>query len=273
MSSPRGITAAEARAEAALLDDAERARAQIRQTTAVYPDMTMDDAYSVQAAWQSLMLTRGERVVGHKIGLTSRAMQQSMNITTPDSGFLTDRMMYEAGAEISAGAFLDGRLEVELAFILGHDLKSADVTIDAVLDATEYVTPAVELIAARTFRTDPATGRTRTVIDTIADNAACGAVVLGGKAIAPRSVDLRWVGALAYRNDSLEESGLAAAVLNHPANGIVWLVRRYVELGMILEAGQIVLAGSFTRPIPIAAGDRFAFDFGPHGDFAVTFAP
>jgi len=234
--------------------------------------MTIEDAYNVQARWQQLKLARGERVVGHKIGLTSRAMQQAMNISTPDSGFLTDRMMYQPDDQIQAGAFLDGRLEVELAFVLGRDLKVPDVTVEDVLNATEYVTPAVELIAARTFRTDPTTGRTRTVVDTIADNAACGAVIVGGDHIAPHAVDLRWIGALAYRNESLEESGLAAAVLDHPANGIVWLVRRYAEFGLALEAGQLVLAGSFTRPIPIAAGDRFTFDFGTHGSFDVNFA-
>jgi len=257
-------------AEAQLLDQAEALRSQCRQSTSVYPDMTMDDAYSVQAAWQRIKAGRGEHVVGHKIGLTSRAMQQAMNITTPDSGFLTNKMMFEADCTLGAAAYLDGRLEVELAFVLGSDLASADTTIDEVLAATDYVVPALELIAARTPRVD-IDGRTRNVYDTIADNAANGAVITGGQKVGPGDIDLRWVGAILYRNGIPEETGLAAGVLDHPANGIVWLAKRYASIGKRLEAGQLVLTGSFTRPVAIAAGDTFGADYGPLGTFEVTF--
>ena len=141
--------------------------------------------------------------------------------------------------------------------------------MDDVLDATDHVTGAVELIAARSFRTDPETGRTRTVVDTIADNAADAGIVTGGSPVAPRGLDLRWVGAIAYRNGAVEETGLAAAVLDHPANGVVWLARRYAEQGLSLRAGQVVLAGSFTRPMAATPGDDFRFDFGPLGSFTV----
>jgi 2-oxo-hept-3-ene-1,7-dioate hydratase len=133
------------------------------------------------------------------------------------------------------------------------------------------VTPAVELIAARSFRRDPETGRTRTVVDTIADNAANAGIVCGGDPVGARDVDLRWIAAIGHRNGVVEETGVAAGVLDHPANGVVWLARRYAEQGLSLRAGQIVLAGSFTRPIDIRPGDHFRFDYGPLGFFELEF--
>ncbi len=263
------LTDEEIRAEAELLDAAERERRQVRQTTTAYPHMTIDEAYRVQAAWLEIRLARGEQVIGHKIGLTSRAMQQAMNIDTPDSGVLTNAMAFSPGEPIAVADFCDLRLEVELAFVLSDDLSGTDLAIDDVLDATDFVTAAVELIASRTPRTDPATGRTRGVIDTIADNAANAGIVTGGHPVGSRDADLRWVGAIAYRNGVAEETGLAAGVLDHPANGIVWLARRYTEQGMSLRAGDVILSGSFTRPMAVAPGDEFRFDFGPLGAFAI----
>ena len=266
------VTDDQVRAEAALLDRAEIDSEQVRQTTSVYPEMTIDDAYRVQAAWLDRKLARGETLIGHKIGLTSRAMQQAMDITTPDSGFLTDAMVFEPDSELAAVDFCDPKLEVELAFVLASDLAGTDLSVDDVLDATGYVTPAVELIAARSHRRDPDTGRTRTVVDTIADNAADAGIVCGGERVEPRDLDLRWIGALAARNGVVEETGLAAGVLGHPALGIVWLARRYGEQGLSLEAGQTILAGSFTRPIDIRPGDEFGFDYGPLGEFNLGFS-
>lgn len=263
---------AQVAAEVKLLDEAERTGKQLRQSTAVHPDMTIDDAYRVQAAWLERKLARGERLIGHKIGLTSRAMQQAMSITTPDSGFLTEAMVFSPDSELKVDQFCDPKIEVELAFVLATDLSGRDLDIDDVLDATEYITPAVELIAARSYRRDPDTGRTRTVVDTIADNAADAGIVCGGRRLEPRELDLRWVGGLASRNDVIEETGLAAAVLGHPARGIVWLARRYAEQGLALEAGQTILAGSFTRPIDVRAGDDFTFDYGDLGSFGLRFS-
>ena len=178
-------------AEAALLDEAERTRTQIRQTTSVYPAMTMDDAYAIQNAWLDIKVERGAAVVGHKIGLTSRAMQTAMKIDTPDSGFLTADMVFGPNTTIDAARFTDPKLEIELAFVLATDLVGTDLTIDDVLDATEYVTPSIELIAARSFRVDTETGRTRTVLDTISDNAADAGIVCGGHPVGPRELDLR----------------------------------------------------------------------------------
>jgi len=260
-----------AAAEAALLDRAEIDATQMRQTTGEYRDLTIDDAYVIQAAWEEIKLARGEVLVGHKIGLTSRAMQASMNITTPDSGFLTDRMVFEPDTRLVAADFCDPKLEIELAFVLNTDLAGDDLSADDILDATEYVVPAIELIAARSFRRDPDSGRTRTVVDTIADNAANAGIIMGGTKVAPRDIDLRWVSALGSRNGVIEETGVAAGVLGHPAMGIAWLARRYHEQGLTLEKGQIILAGSFTRPIDIRAGDDFHFDYGPLGTFSLGF--
>ncbi len=265
------LSDAEVQAEAELLDRAEQVASQVRQTTSVHPDLTIDDAYRIQRAWLQLRLDRGETLVGHKIGLTSRAMQAAMSISTPDSGFLTDAMVIQPGDTLRAADYCDPKAEVELAFVLARDLTGADLTVDAVLDATDHVTPAVELIAARSYRRDPETGRTRTVCDTIADNAADAGIAWGGRRIGPRELDLRWVGAIASRNGAVEETGLAAGVLDHPANGIVWLARRYAEQGLALEAGQVILAGSFTRPIDVRAGDHFGFDFGELGAFELRF--
>jgi 2-oxo-hept-3-ene-1,7-dioate hydratase len=258
-------------AEAALLDRAEQTTTQVRPVTEAHPDATIDDAYRIQAAWLELQRNRGERIVGHKIGLTSRAMQAAMAIDTPDSGFLTESMVFEPGTSIEAARFCDPKLEVELAFVLSDDLGGADLSVDDVLDATDRVVPAIELIDARSWRRNPETGRPRTVIDTISDNAADAGIICGGQAIGPRDRDLRWVGALGYRNGTVEETGLAAGVLDHPANGIVWLARRYAEQGLSLEAGQTILAGSFTRPIDVRAGDEFRFDYGPLGSFDLSF--
>jgi 2-oxo-hept-3-ene-1,7-dioate hydratase len=257
--------------EAAILDEAEASATQVRQTTEVYPEMDIDDAYAIQAAWRTLRVERGERIVGHKIGLTSRAMQAAMNITTPDSGFITDRMVFAPDTQLRASEFCDPKLEIELAFTLATDLTGSDLTVDDVLAATDFVQPAVELIAARSYRRDPESGRTRTVLDTISDNAADAGIVSGGRRVGPHEVDLRWIGALGYRNGVIEETGVAAGVLDHPALGIVWLAKRYAETGQQLEAGQTILAGSFTRPIDIRSGDEFHFDYGPLGSFELAF--
>ena len=266
------ITPEIARAEALLLDEAEQTGVQIRPVTNEHVDLTIQDAYTIQAEWREIKLARGEQIVGHKIGLTSRAMQEAMQIDTPDSGFLTNEMVFEPDSTLNAASFCDPLVEIELAFTLASDLSGSALTIDDVLDATEFVQPAVELIAARSFRADPITGRRRTVVDTISDNAANGGIISGGKQIAPSEIDLAWVHAIGTRNGIVEETGVAAGVLGHPAKGIAWLAKRYGETGQTLKAGQVILAGSFTRPIRVSAGDEFTFDYGPLGAFNLFFS-
>jgi 2-oxo-hept-3-ene-1,7-dioate hydratase len=249
-----------------------RQRAQaIGQPTLTYPDMTVDDAYAVQRAWIDAELAAGRRVVGHKIGLTSRAMQAQMQIGEPDYGTLLDDMVIADGADLEVHRYIAPRIEVEVAFVLGRRLEGPDITVFDVLSATEYVTPALELIDARSHRVDPASGRPRTVCDTVADNAANSGIVTGGRPMRPLDVDLRWVGALLSCNGVVEETGLAAGVLNHPANGVAWLARTFSSHGVALEPGQVILAGSFTRAIPARAGDTIQADFGPLGTLGVHF--
>ena len=253
------------------LDAAERTRVPIRQLSQSHPEMDIRDGYRVQRAWVSLKRARGARVMGHKIGLTSRAMQQSVGIDEPDYGVLFDDMFYEDSAKVPHGRFIRPRMEVELAFILGRPLAGPDVSLYDVLEATAWVRPAVEIIDSRMHMTDPQTGATRKVVDTISDNAANAALVLGGRPVRPTEFDLRWVSALLYQNGVIEESGVAAAVLNHPANGVAWLARRLAPWGESLAAGETILSGSFTRPVFIAPGDTFQIDYGPLGAICCQF--
>ncbi len=257
---------------AARLDEAERTRTQISQFSLEFPEMTLEDGYAVSRAWVARKRAAGRRVIGHKIGLTSRAMQRSSNVTEPDFGTLLDDMLFTAGQDIPVTNFIEPRVEVELAFILKAPLQGPAVTIFDVLSATDYVTPALEIIDARIERLDRKTGVTRKVFDTISDNAANGGIVLGGRPVRPDAVDLRWVSALLYRNAVIEESGVAAAVLNHPAMGVAWLANKIATHGERLEAGQIVLAGSFTAPVFAKPGDIFHADYGPLGAIPVRFA-
>jgi 2-oxo-hept-3-ene-1,7-dioate hydratase len=252
------------------LYDAEKAREQIPALTLSY-DMDMEDAYAVQKAWVGRKISEGAEVIGYKIGLTSRAMQMAVSIDEPDYGVLLDDMVFPNGGRIRAGDFTDPRIEVEFAFMLKKRLFGEDVSLDEVLDATDYVTPALELIAARSYRTDPETGYTRKVYDTIADNAANAGIILGDQRVAPDEVDLPWCGALLHLNGDVEETGLAAGVLGHPGHGISWICRRFAPHGIALEPGQILLSGSFTRPVPVKAGDQIHADYGPLGEISVEF--
>lgn len=256
---------------AARLDEAETSRRQIRQFSLEHPEITIEDAYAIQRAWVARKLERGRKLKGHKIGLTSRAMQRSSNITEPDYGALLDDMFFPEGSDIPAARFIVPRVEVELAFVLKRRLGGPDCTLFDVLEATDYVVPAIEIIDARIHQVDPETKVTRKVFDTIADNAANAGVVLGGRPVRPMDVDIRWVSALLYRNGVIEESGVAAAVLNHPAHGPAWLARKLHPFGVALEPGQIILGGSFTAPIPASAGDVFQADYGPLGQIAFRF--
>ena len=251
---------------------AEETRIPIRQLSVQYPEMTVEDAYAVQRALVDRKIAGGRQLRGRKIGLTSRAMQQSVSIGEPDFGALFDDMFFESGGVVPRRRFIWPRLEVELAFVLGETLCGPGCTAFDVLRATEFVTPALEILDARIQMTDPDTGHLRTIVDTIADNASDAAVVVGGRAVKPLDVDLRWVSALLYRNGVIEESGVAAAVLNHPANGVAWLANKLASYGVALESGLVIMAGSFTRAVPADAGDVFHADYGPLGAVTCRFS-
>jgi 2-oxo-hept-3-ene-1,7-dioate hydratase len=233
--------------------------------------MTIEDGYAIQRAWLALRLAEGRVVKGRKIGLTSRAMQQASQIDEPDFAPLMDDMFFASGTDIPFGRFIAPRVEVELAFVLGKPLKGPGATLFDVLSATDYVTPAIEIIDARIEQFDRESKAPRKVFDTISDFAANAGIVLGGRPVKPTEVDLRWVGALLHKNGVIEETGLAAGVLNHPANGVAWLANKLAPHDEQLNAGDIVLAGSFTRPTTAQAGDNFHVDYGPLGSVAFRF--
>ncbi len=259
-------------AAARRLDEAERTRRQVRMISLDHPGMALADAYRVQAAWIALKVAAGRKVVGHKIGLTSKAMQHALGIGEPDLGVLLDDMVFADGGTVPTGRFIGLRVEAELAFVMRSPLRGPGCTIFDVLDAAGYVTPALEILDTRIFRTDPETGAARTVLDTISDNAANAGIVVGGRPFRPHDHDMRWIAAICSKNGAVEETGVAAGVLNHPANGVAWLVNKLAPLGQGLEPGQVVLSGSFIRPIEAGLGDTIQADYGPFGTVSCYFA-
>ena len=269
--SAASLSEEEIAAFAAELDQAEQSRQQIRQFTVRRPGMSIADGYRISKRWVDLKLASGRKVFGHKIGLTSRAMQQAAGITEPDYGTLLDDMVFEQGSDVPFDRFITPKVEVELAFVLGKRIEGPGGTIFDVLKATEYVIPAVEIIDSRTFPVDPETGARRKVQDTISDNAANAGIIVGGWPMRPDKIDMRWVSALLSRNGVIEETGVAAGVLNNPANGVAWLANRLAPWDQTLEAGEVVLGGSFTRPVEVRRGDVFNADFGQLGVIGFRF--
>ncbi|WP_417683723.1 2-oxo-hept-4-ene-1,7-dioate hydratase [Roseibium sp.] len=265
------LSQAEISAAAEALHQAEAAGAQIGLLSVRHPDMTMDDAYAVQKALTKRKISEGRKIIGWKIGLTSKAMQQALSIDIPDSGMLFDDMLFENGATIPAGRFIQPRIEAEIAFVMRHDLPVEALTRQTVLDATDYVVPSLEILDTRIMRKDPKTGTSRTIVDTIADNAANAGLVLGKDRIDPRSTDLRWIGAIVTKNGEVEETGLGGGVLNDPVESVLWLARRMASYGQRIEAGQIILSGSFIRPVECPAGADITADFGAHGSVTCKF--
>jgi len=253
------------------LYDARKSRTPLRHFSKRFPEMTVEDGYAIQRAWVALEIADGRTIKGRKIGLTSRAMQLSSQIDEPDYAPLMDDMFFAQGSDIAFSRFIAPRVEVELAFILGKPLRGPDVTLFDVLAATEYVTPAIEIIDSRIEQFDRETKAMRKVYDTISDFAANAGIVTGGRPVRPHDVDLRWVGAMLYKNGVIEETGLAAGVLNHPATGVAWLANKIAPYDEQLDAGDVVLAGSFTRPTTAAAGDNIHVDYGPLGSVAFRF--
>ncbi|MBS7808833.1 2-oxo-hept-4-ene-1,7-dioate hydratase [Variovorax sp. PCZ-1] len=263
------------------LEQAENTRTQVEHFSKRHPSMTMEDGYRINRAWMKIKAAQGRQVIGHKIGLTSRAMQISSNIDEPDYGTLLDTMRYTCkGGEvlqIPHKNFIAPRVEVELAFILKRELRGPNTSVQDVMAATDYVTPAVEIIDARIEQFDRHTKTPRKVFDTISDNAANAGIVLGDPLTDSRyrmnaeTVDLPWVGAICRYNGVVEETGLAAGVQGHPAVGIAWLANKLAPWGEHLAVGEIVLAGSFTKPVPAKVGDVFDVDYGVHGKLQFKF--
>ena len=258
------MTQEERFAAADVLEKAERDRVQATQLSITWPHIDFDDAYAISAEGARRKVANGARIIGHKVGLTSKAMQRSSMIDEPDYGYLFDTQMIADGGKARHDAYRLPRVEVELAFIMGQRLTGPGVTLPDVLRATEYVVPAIEIVDARLKDT-------RKIYDTISDNGAGAGLVLGGRPVKPLDVDLRWVGGIMSRNGEVEETGLAAGVLGHPAMGVAWLANKLGSHGVSLEPGHIVLAGSFTRVVFARKGDTLNADFGPLGALAIQF--
>src|SRR5262245_24166468 len=258
------LSDADRKKAADILMDAEKARKQATQLSITWPNITIDDSYAISTEVAKRKIAAGAKLIGHKVGLTSKAMQRSSQIDEPDYGHLFDDMMTAYVANIPHANFCRPRVEIELAFILGKQLKGPGIGLPEVLRATEYVVPAIEIVDARIVNP-------RKIFDTVADNGAAAGIVVGGRPIKPGELDLRWVGGIMYRNSEIEETGLAAGVLGHPALGVAWLANRLGQNGVTLEAGHLVLAGSFTRVVFAQKGDTLHGDFGPLGGVAVQF--
>ena len=253
------------------LNQAEETKIQMDLLSLRYPKMTMDDAYAIQEAWIYKKLSIGQKIIGWKIGLTSKAMQYALNIDTPDSGILTDKMHFENNSVIPKGYFIQPRIEAEIAFVMKSSIYG-NVTRDEVIAATDYVSPSLEILDTRILRSDPKTGKSRIIFDTISDNAANAGVILGDEKHKVEDIDLRKVGAVVTRNGEVEETGLGAGVLNDPIMGIVWLAQRMAIYEKKIEPGQIILSGSFIRAIEAPSGSNIIGDFFDFGSVGCTFA-
>jgi 2-oxo-hept-3-ene-1,7-dioate hydratase len=246
------------------LMQAERTRKQATQLSVTFPNISFEDAYAISTEVAKRRIAAGEKLIGHKVGLTSKAMQASSQIDEPDYGYLFENMMVADGAKVPHENYCAPRVEIELAFVLGKPLKGPGIGLTDVLRATEYVVPAIEIVDARMVNP-------RKIFDTISDNGAAAGIVVGGRPVGPMDIDLRWVGGLMYRNSEIEETGVAAGVLGHPAMGVAWLANKLGSLGTPLEAGHLVLAGSFTRVVWAQKGDTIRADFGSLGSISLQF--
>lgn len=235
----------------------------IEQITNTYKNLTLDDAYEIQLINVEKKLKEGNVITGKKIGLTSKAMQESLGVDTPDFGILYDSMEIKDNL-VRKKDILQPRVEGELAFILKEDLKD-EATIEDVYAATDYVVPALEIVGSRIKDWK------LTLIDTVADNASCGMYLLSDVKIDPREVDLKEIGMTLSKNGEVINSGTGAAVLGDPANAVLWLAKSLGIYGVTLNAGDIILAGALSAAIPAVSGDEFSCDYGKFGILSVRF--
>lgn len=263
---PNDVTTA-----AQMLFEADRTGVQCGLISSAFPDAKLEDAYRIQNTLIDMHYAAGRSRIGWKIGLTSRAMQQALGITTPDSGVLLDNMLFQSGDTVGKDRFIQPRIEAEIAFEMGADISGAGHSREDVIAATAHVTPCLEILDTRIRRADPKTGKARIITDTVSDNAANAGIVIGDKTHAFDAHDLRWVGAIVARDGVVEETGLGAGVLNDPVTGIIWLLDRLAQFGKGLQAGEVVLSGSFIRPVEAPAGSTFTADFGAFGQVDLNF--
>jgi 2-keto-4-pentenoate hydratase len=250
---------------AADLAQAERSRVPIAPLTSAYRDIDVVDAYEIQLINIRQRVAEGARVLGHKVGLSSLAMQQMMGVDEPDYGHLLDEMQVFEDTPVQAGRYLYPRVEVEVGFILAADLPGAGCTEDDVLAATEALVPSIELIDTRI------TDWKIALCDTIADNASSAGFVLGEARVSPADVDVKAIDAVLTRNGEVVAEGRSDAVLGNPVTAVAWLSRKVESFGVRLRKGDIVLPGSCTRAIDVHAGDEFVADFAGLGSVGLSF--
>jgi 2-keto-4-pentenoate hydratase len=250
---------------AADLAQAERSREPIAPLTAAYPDIDVVDAYEIQLINIRQRVAEGARVLGHKVGLSSKAMQQMMGVDEPDYGHLLDEMQVFEDTRVKAGRYLYPRVEVEVGFILAEDLPGVGCTEDDVLAATEALVPSIELIDTRI------TDWKIALCDTIADNASSAGFVLGQARVSPADIDVKAIDAVLTRNGEVIAEGRSDAVLGNPVTAVAWLSRKVESFGVRLRKGDIVLPGSCTRAIDARAGDEFVADFTGLGSVRLSF--
>jgi 2-keto-4-pentenoate hydratase len=250
---------------AAELAQAERSRESIAPLTSAYPDIDVVDAYEIQLINIRQRVAEGARVLGHKVGLSSLAMQQMMGVDEPDYGHLLDEMQVFADVPVTAGRYLYPRVEVEVGFILAADLPGADCTEDDVLAATEALVPSIELIDTRI------TDWKIALCDTIADNASSAGFVLGKARVSPADVDVKAIDAVLTRNGEVIAEGRSDAVLGNPVTAVAWLARKVESFAVRLRKGDVVLPGSCTRAIDARPGDEFVADFTGLGSVRLSF--
>ena len=250
---------------AADLAQAERSREPIAPLTAAHPDIDVVDAYEIQLINIRQRIAEGARVLGHKVGLSSKAMQQMMGVDEPDYGHLLDEMQVFEDVPVKAGNYLYPRVEVEVGFILADDLPGAGCTEDDVLAATEALVPSIELIDTRI------TDWKIALCDTIADNASSAGFVLGKARVSPSDIDVKTIDAVLTRNGEVIAKGRSDAVLGNPVTAVAWLARKVESFGVRLRKGDVVLPGSCTRAIDARAGDEFLADFTGLGSVRLSF--
>jgi 2-oxopent-4-enoate hydratase len=237
---------------AAVLDGAESSRRPIEPLTNRFPGLTVPEAYRIQQANVERRLKRGEHVVGHKIGLTARAMQEMFGVNEPDYGHLLDTMLHDERVPLDLSTLIDPQIEIEPAFVLGSKLQGPNVGVADVLAATEYVCVCFEVIDSRIID-----WRVR-LQDTVADNGSSARVVLGAFKADPNALELDNLGTELELDGVVRETGNTSAILGHPANGIAWLANRISEFGLTLDAGHVVLPGTCTRCVRIGGHSRVA---------------
>lgn len=257
------MTEQERRDAAAALFEAELTRKWIEPITLTYEGADIDDAYAIGQYVTEAKVAAGRVVKGHKVGLTSKAMRSTTGATEPDYGTLFDNWFLDEGTKVSMSIMNRPMVEIELVFVLGTDLGGPDVNAVDVINATDYVLPAFEVVDSRfTKRGKPG------VVDSISDAASCGFIIVGGSPSRLADIDVRHVAGALYKNGEIEESGVAAAVMGNPVNSVAWLARKLHEFGVTMQAGHTVLSGSFIRAHPVELGDTFVADYGPLGQIS-----